>query len=404
MPEKQAIDVVKKVSETLVDSLENGIPGITNDQREIIAKFTSVDTTCKSGVFEILPGMTVEEMSSLFFDTNALLEPNYKLWQLNSNGERYYYRYDESGNPEFFPSATTILSQALRQSPFLVEWIASKGLDEAERYKSERAAYGTFMHAAFESLLINRSYNLDDLKANLKAYIDNNKLPDNFIHYEDELKKDVLSFAQFVIDYDVRPYAVEIALVHPYYCYAGMIDCPCSMLEKPGKSKRINAIVDFKSGKKGFYEEAELQLHLYRAMWNVNFEKHRIDKVFNFAPKDWRKSPTYTLKDQTDSINAKKIPALLEIAKIEGSKREKTFTSVYGTISLDAPEVDLSNNVISLSLSELVKLNGADDKFIKKESAKKKQDDKIKNKAPKKRSKQSKSTKQEILFEGVKVS
>lgn len=302
---------------------------------------------------EIAPGMTVEQMQALFFN-NALIEPPYKVWQLNSKGHRYYYRYNEAGEPEFYPSVTTILSQTLPKSPFLVEWIASKGMEEAERYKAERAAYGTFMHSQFEELLINRAYNLDALKGKLKDYIDFNKLPDNFIYYADDLKKDVLAFAQFVIDYDVKPIAVEIALVHPLLGYAGMIDCPCTMLKKPGGDERINAIVDFKSGRKGFYEDCELQLHLYRDMWNYNFEKFPIDRVFNFSPKDWRKKPTYNLKDQTDSPNAAKIPALLQIAGIENDKKENIFTSVSGAILLNE-QTDLMANITTLTLSELVK-------------------------------------------------
>lgn len=302
---------------------------------------------------EIAPGMTVEQMQALFFN-NALIEPPYKVWQLNSKGHRYYYRYNEAGEPEFYPSVTTILSQTLPKSPFLVEWIASKGMEEAERYKAERAAYGTFMHAQFEELLINRAYNLDALKGKLKDYIDFNKLPDNFIYYADDLKKDVLAFAQFVIDYDVKPIAVEIALVHPLLGYAGMIDCPCTMLKKPGGDERINAIVDFKSGRKGFYEDCEIQLHMYRDMWNYNFEKFQIDRVFNFSPKDWRKKPTYNLKDQTDSPNAAKIPALLQIAGIENDKKENIFTSVSGAILLNE-QTNLMANITTLTLSELVK-------------------------------------------------
>lgn len=304
--------------------------------------------------FEIVPGMTVEEMQCMFFDRTALIEPPYKVFQLNSKGHRYYYRFDENGQPEFFPSVTTILSQTLPKSPFLIEWIASKGMDEAERYKAERAAYGTFMHAQFEELIINRVYNLDDLKEKLKTYIEVNRLPDDFIYYADDLKKDVLAFAQFVKDYDVRPLAVEIALVHPYYKYAGMIDLPCTMLCKPGGTERINAIVDFKSGRKGFYEDAEIQLHLYKMMWNVTFEQYPITNVFNFSPKDWRKKPSYNLKDQTDSPNAAKIPALLEIAAIEDDKRDNIFTAVSGSINLDEMQ-DLTDNVISLTLSELIK-------------------------------------------------
>lgn len=311
-------------------------------------------TEPENRAFEIIPGMTVEEMQCMFFDKTALIEPPYKVFQLNSKGHRYYYRFDENGQPEFYPSVTTILSQTLPKSPFLIEWIASKGMDEAERYKAERAAYGTFMHARFEELIINRVYNLDDLKGKLKTYIEVNRLPDDFIYYADDLKKDVLAFAQFVIDYDVRPLAVEIALVHPYYKYAGMVDLPCTMKRSPCSDERITAIVDFKSGRKGFYEDAEIQLHLYKMMWNVTFEDYPVTHVFNFSPKDWRKKPSYNLKDQTNSPNAAKIPALLEIAAIEDEKRDNIFTAVSGSINLDEMN-NFADNVISLTLAELIK-------------------------------------------------
>lgn len=304
-------------------------------------------------ITELMTGMTVEEMTAMFFD-GALIEPPYKIWQLNSNGKRYYYRYDDNGNPEFYPSVTTILSQTLPKSPFLINWIANKGIEESERYKAERAAYGSFMHAAFEELIINRTYNLNELKQKLRDYIDANSLPDDFIYYADELKKDVLAFAQFVIDYDVKPIAVEIALIHPEYKYAGMIDLPCSMRETPCSDNRINAIIDFKSGRKGFHEENEIQLHMYKDMWNANFPDIPICKVMNFSPKEWRKKPTYNLKDQTNSPNANKIPYLLALAEIEDDKKESVFTSVSGIISLDDNQ-DLSNNIVSMTLSEIVK-------------------------------------------------
>lgn len=347
-------DPVKEVAGTVGNVASDMFPEINEEQQTIIPPFVDVQPEQPTGVFEIIPGMTVEEMTAMFFDEKTLIEPPYKVWQLNSKGHRYYYRYDDNGTPEFYPSVTTILSQTMPQSPFLIKWIADKGIDEAEQYKAERAAYGTFMHAQFEELIINRFYDLDGLKAKLKDYIDNNKLPADFIYYADDFKKDILAFAQFVLDYDVKPLAVEIALVHPVHNYAGMIDLPCTMLSKPGSKEYINAIVDFKSGRKGFYEEAEIQLHLYAMMWNENFPDIPIDRVFNFSPKDWRKKPTYNLKDQTDSPNAKKIPYLLELAAIEDEKRDNTFTAVNGMVVLDdAP--DLSQNVISLSLAELIK-------------------------------------------------
>ena len=334
---------------TLFGDIENVAENPKIEQIPLVPELEKIEPK------EIVPGLSVEEMKAVFFDKNALIEPSYRVFQLNSKGHRYYYKYDEQGEPIFYPSVTTILAQTLPKSPFLVSWIADKGEEEAERYKAERAAYGTFMHAQFEDLLINRSYDLDSLKSRLKDYIDEKSLPMDFIYYADELKKDVLAFAQFVLDYDVRPLAVEIALVSEINHYAGMIDCPCTMKLSPKKDERINAIVDFKSGRKGFYEECEIQLHLYKKMWEENFPDQPIERLYNFSPKDWRKKPSYNLKDQTDSVNAEKIPALLEIAAIEDGKRENTFTSTYGTINLDQPDLDLSSNIVSLTLSELIK-------------------------------------------------
>lgn len=337
-------------------------------QAEQMNPFGGFEEETENNVIELLQGVTTEEIKSVFFDTDALVEPPYKVFQLNSSGHRYYYRFNDGGEPEFYPSVTTILSQTMPTNIHLTKWIADKGFDEAERYKMERANYGTFMHAQFEKLIIQREYDLDGLKAELKRYIECNDLPDNFINYADDLKKDVLAFAQFVLDYDVKPLAVEIALVHPAYNYAGMIDLPCTMLADKGSDKRITAIVDFKSGRKGFYPDYEVQLHLYKMMWEVNFEKHPIDKVFNFAPKDWRKFPTYHLKDQTDSVEAKKIPHLLGLAAIEDDKRDNNFISCSGVVSLDSKNI--TQNVTSLSLAELIKKKGkkentpSDDKAV----------------------------------------
>lgn len=302
-----------------------------------------------------MTGMSIEEMKALFFDSEALIEPAYKLFQLNSAKGRYYYRYDDDGEPTFYPSVTTILGQTLPKSKWLIEWIAQKGVEEAERYKMERANYGTFMHAQFEKLIIERRYDLDSLRGELLAYIERKQLPTDFIYYEEELKKDVLAFAQFIADYDVKPLAVEISLMHPEYHYAGMIDLPCTMTKSPKSEERIAAIVDFKSGRKGFGEDAELQLHMYKDMWNANFDI-KIDRVFNFAPKDWRKTPTYTLKEQTDSPNVEKIEHLLAIAEIEGRKGEVTFTETYGVLDLDSG-LRLEDNITTMTMAEIVKAN-----------------------------------------------
>ena len=302
---------------------------------------------------EIAPGMTAEEIRAIYFNADALKEPPYKVYQLNSDGHRYYYRFNENGEPEFFPSVTTLLKQVMPTPPALIDWMIANGKDGSTEKRDLAAAYGTFMHIQFETLIINRRYDFDAVPSILLDYMERENLPEKvFTEWLPKIRKDVLAFAQFVKDYKVRPLAVEIGLVHPKYKYAGCLDLPCEMTD-PKTAKTFRAIVDFKSGRKGFFEEHEIQLHLYRIMWNENYPETPVERVFNFAPKDWRKAPTYNLKDQTDSVNAKKIQYLLGLATIEDEKRDNTLTIVRGQLDLDNGKI--ADNILTLSLAELIK-------------------------------------------------
>ena len=307
---------------------------------------------------EIAPGMTVEEIRSLYFNADALKEPEYRVFQLNSEGYRYYYRFNEAGEPEFFPSVTTLLKQVMPTPPALLDWMIANGKEGSIEKRDLAAAYGTFMHIQFESLIINRRYDFDIVPAVLWGYMERENIPERvFTEWLPKIRKDVLAFAQFVRDYNVKPLAVEIGLVHPDYHFAGCIDLPCVMTD-PKTGRQFTAIVDFKSGRKAFYEEHELQLHLYREMWNVNYPETPVERVFNFSPKDWRTKPTYNLKDQTDSANAVKLPYLLALATIEDEKRDNTLTIVRGVLELDKGKI--ADNILTLSLSELIKTKAAE--------------------------------------------
>lgn len=302
---------------------------------------------------EIAPGMTVEEIRAVYFNADALREPPYRVFQLNSEGHRYYYRFNEKGEPEFYPSVTTLLKQVMPTPQHLLDWMMANGKEGATEKRDLAAAYGTFMHIQFEQLIINRRYDFDSVPAVLLGYMERENLPEKvFNEWLPKIRKDVLAFAQFVRDYTVRPLAIEIGLVHPVYRFAGCIDLPC-MMRDPKTGKDFTAIVDFKSGRKGFFEEHELQLHLYCMMWNENYPDVPVSRVFNFSPKDWRTKPTYNLKEQTDSVNAAKIPHLLALAAIEDEKRDNTLTIVRGVLDFDNGKI--TDNVLTLSLSELIK-------------------------------------------------
>lgn len=323
------------------------------DTKEMDPAFAAIADN-ESKETEIFPGMTVEEIRSLYFDKTALREPAYRVFQLNSDGHRYYYRFNDAGEPEFYPSVTTLLKQVMPTPPALLDWMIANGKDGSVEKRDLAAAYGTFMHIQFETLIINRRYDFDNVPAVLLDYMERENLPEKvFSEWCVKIRKDVLAFAQFARDYNVVPMAVEIGLVHPEFHYAGCVDLPCIMTE-PKTGKKFTAIVDFKSGRKGFYEEHELQLHLYREMWNVNYPDVPVERVFNFSPKDWRgPKPTYNLKDQTESVNAKKLPYLLALATIEDEKRDNTMTIVRGVLDLDNGKI--ADNILSLSLAELIK-------------------------------------------------
>lgn len=303
------------------------------------------------GVLEFAPGLTSEEINALFFDGNALREPSYRLFQLNSDNHRYYYRFI-GDDVRLYPSVTTLIKQVLPTSPALIDWMIANGKDGSAEKRDLAAAYGTFMHIQFESLIINRRYDFDNVPAVLAEYLERENLPEKvFNEWLTRIRRDVLAFAQFVKDWNVRPLAIEIGLCSESG-FAGCVDLPCQMTD-PKSGDDFRAIVDFKSGRKGFWDEHEIQLHLYKMMWNENFPDCQIERVFNFAPKDWRKSPTYNLKEQTKSKNAAKIPHLLALVGLMYAEKEDSLTVISGVLDLDGGKIE--DTFKTMALADVIK-------------------------------------------------
>jgi len=330
----------------------------------------SIKEIISGGAKTLADGITTEQINPLFFDSGSLVGQPVPLYRLDMNNYRYYYRY-EGEVPIFYTSVTTLIRNTLPTPPSLIKWLVDKrgdGSDEA----MERASYGTFLHSQCAELLINGKYNLDGLSEKLTIFLTKEKLPPDRISWTDELKKDMLAFAQFMIDCEVKPLAIEVILYHPTDGYAGALDLVCSMsIEEKGffgetylsgankgqpketKQKvRVTAIVDIKSGRKGFYESHEIQLSAYREMWQIHFPDNKVDRIFNWSPKEFRTNPSYNLKDQTNSASLSKLPYLVSLAKIEDAKRSNTITVTKGEIDVLK---GLDRNISEKTLVELVK-------------------------------------------------
>lgn len=310
-------------------------------------------------------GITTEELSAVYFDNQVIKQPE-PLYRLDYKGKRMYYRFVDN-KPEFYTSVTTFLHNQIPTSKYLLDWQREHGEDEM----LERAHYGTFLHSIFETLLITKQYDLDKLPKMLQEFSAKEKC-EYKEEWVEELKKDALSLSQFIIDYKVKPIAVEIILYHPTDGYAGALDLVCEFDyeekgcfgevyasgERKGQPKeskrtiRVVGILDLKSGRKGFYESHIAQLAAYREMWNLKYPELPIEKIFNLAPKGWDTKPAYSLKEQTYSKSILKLKQYVENERIDNLDKNWTLTTFEGKIDLSK---GIEQNITSKTLEELVK-------------------------------------------------
>ena len=293
--------------------------------------------------------MNIEEMAALL--VQPYLQPPRKLYRIDQAGDRAYYYFDGK-NPVIFPSVTTVIRSNMPTSPHLIKWMGDMGTEAAEEYRDERAAFGTFMHMTFEQYLVGGVYDLDLMHDALLGYLEREGLsPGLADKWLMEQQKTLLGSAQWIIDHNVKPLCIEIALASDAMEVAGMIDLVCEMdIEEKGyfgevyksganagqpkeskRTKRIKAIVDFKSGK-NFYDDHAIQLEIYRRMWNENFPEHHIEQIFNWAPTDWRTAPTYKFKEQTDHPQLYRVDHIMAMNMKANLKRERVATIISGKL------------------------------------------------------------------------
>jgi hypothetical protein len=226
------------------------------------------------------------------------------LFRYDDAGERFYGRV-VNGNVWWYPSVTKIIKATSPTPPGLMQWYAKHGFEEANKLRDDAAERGTTMHVLFERYM---SGQLVDM-ASLSEF-----------H-----AKALMSFDQWMQDYEVEPLAIEVLLHSDTYGYAGTADLVCRV--KGGKV----ILVDFKSGS-SVYEDYAVQLEMYRLAWNEHADMHdipQVTEVYNWLPKDWRKGPTYTFKDQTGECSSHAIEYRCKLYN-ETQKTSPRIKTIYG--------------------------------------------------------------------------
>lgn len=229
-----------------------------------------------------------------------------RLHRMDSAGMRFYYRVDEQAKKvHFYGSVTSIKSQVTGLAHGIVNKKVEMGKQAFDAYLNERANFGTFFHIQAAELTRSGNYDLSKLPTLIEQYRQQHDLSKSETAYWlQQQAKGLQSWFATMEAYNISPIAIEIPLFSDAYGFAGTIDLVCEMDAKnytdktpPEKRQRVIAIIDWKSG--GIFEDYAFQLELNRVSWTECFpDSAPITHLYNWTWNDWRKEPTFTLKNQ----------------------------------------------------------------------------------------------------------
>lgn len=273
----------------------------------------------------------VFEQEQHYGELNALLKKELKdkptIFRLTGQKSRIYFTKPLEHVPACIYNSGTTLIDNYRDKEgeqALMKWkvdLINKGLDPNEVVKT-RQDYGTILHVLYGKILLGEKTSFEDLQDFLISFSDEVKMKKSYItalvssHIE-EFKKDLASLLTWIKEYNIKPLGIEVMLKSEKYRVATALDLICyatfkekgfwGEVYKSGENKGNPkesykevtklVIVDFKSGKKGFYHKNILQLLLSRVIFEENFSL-KVEGIFNFAPNDWLTSPTFKFYDQ----------------------------------------------------------------------------------------------------------
>lgn len=305
--------------------------------------------------------MTIQELVPFFIDdaSPGLITSAQYLRRIDSYAGRWYY--DMVGNePVFYLSGTSFIKSVLPDNKFLTDWKVSivetlGSREEMDEYVEETANYGTIMHMAIGKMAKEKKFDYREQFEYITELLHDTRVDQkNLIQQRRHLLRDVVAFAQWCHDYNVKVLAIEYAITDLVDPVATCIDLvaeidieveaymgdtyasgPKKGLPKATKDKkRIVAVIDLKSGRKGFYDAHKMQLAMNMRMWNQRFKDtpYEAEAIYNWAPSDWQGMvPTYKFADQTGNKFVQTLDKAMEWAKILNSRLFiPTFTEVVG--------------------------------------------------------------------------
>lgn len=319
--------------------------------------------------------------------------PTPVLYRMTVAGKRVYYEMGADGYPIIYDGATNNIANGYCDtSGALEKWkneMRLKGKDPDE-YANYRADLGTIMHYLFGLYLTGVNIKLiptwiRKVVKEAKLRIDKYRMERILVDNMDELIEDLISFAIFCKERHVKPVLIEKMLRSRRLKVASSVDAVVEMDSEPEmveievetgelykvgakkgqpkmekkkvkRCRRIFAILDFKSNRKGnFYDEYAFQLELYRRMILENYGKIlEIEEIYNFAPGDpTAKTSQYKLKRQTDNPILNMATVVYLQGKYKFEKTNYTVTSRIGSLDMEG-DFELNGLIRKESLRDYI--------------------------------------------------
>lgn len=250
-----------------------------------------------------------------------------------------------------YMSNTEALASVLPTSEYLLRWYAQNGTGVYDLL-DDLAGIGTMFHVLAKDFFETGELDLDGLDDLISGHIEKDGI-EYQTQWLEPLKKRLMALAQWAIDWKVEPIANEIMLVSTELQIGTAIDLVARM-QDPKKGGPFVGIVDYKAGKvtegtKKYYEGHVLQLGVCRQVWNENYgtgslitELLRnaglmpidVTRIFNFSPKAWRTSPSYTFTEHTDHPSLAKLPYLAPLMKMNFQNKSYSWRKFSGKLEL----------------------------------------------------------------------
>lgn len=303
--------------------------------------------------------------------------PTPVIYRMTVSGKRVYFELDEGGYPILYDGITHNIENGYKD-PYdaLGRWKLEERMKghDPDAYASLRADFGTIMHYMFGLYLTGveikqiPSWYRKTIK-DAKLRISNKNMETILEENIEEMMEDVLSFAIFCKDRNVKPVLIEKVLRSKKLRIASSIDAVVEMDSEPEKYevevetgefyktgdrkgepkmkkttvtrvRRIFAILDFKSNRKGnFYDDYAFQLEFYRRVIKENYGNAlEIEELYNFAPGDPLSKTRYKLKRQTDN-------PILDMATLVYLQGKKKFLKSSHTIVSRTGKVKLGTDM-----------------------------------------------------------